>query len=579
MILPRKRNRLAVLATASVLLGSATTHAQQQLPCDTPARGYAITPLVDVAQTLFVPHDFRLFLPHNFHTASPPSPAGIAALSDLAYVSTQTDLEGHDRQVLNILLASGDGCFAAPSQPDRHPPSLVVGDKPSLIASDTLMGDAHADIAIIDTQVDQFNRSAKLRIFAGDGAGHFNPAPGISVFPLAEGQTPVAIATGRFRGVAMPVDIALATLPNSSPTAGGQVILLLNDGHGEFTASSPPISLGDLRPAAIVASDGFRAGAGSQKRVDLVVKESVSTSSERNRILYLLNAGSGTFPDIKEITASGRSGNTDALLTGVLQNNSTSGNRLDIITFDEDMTPQIFVNDGLGGFNRRNLPTFAGNLKFAFDGATLSVVDLGDNTLHLLGAVITKEGKQGMFLATADGSGGFLSPPSFRQFRDLPTPPGGETTSFSTSASTQPPTKSLIIASSVAAQFLNASQGEKPGLALSGHHLVTEVADKPCPPDTSRQPASARVSTAQPLAGPSMGHRCLNRPPLVCQDPGNIDTVCQDPPPAFGDCFCRCVDDPGDGGDTGPPPPPTACSKSTVFPATLIVIANPFTSP
>ena len=163
MILLRKRSLLAVLATAGVLLGPATTHAQQQLPCDTSARGYAITPLVDMIQTLFVPHDFRLFLPHNFHTASPPPPAGIAPLSDLAYVSTQTDLEGHDRQVLNILLASGDGCFAAPSQPDQHPPSLLVGDKPSLIASDTLKGDAHADIAIIDTQVDQFNRSAKLR--------------------------------------------------------------------------------------------------------------------------------------------------------------------------------------------------------------------------------------------------------------------------------------------------------------------------------------------------------------------------------------------------------------------------------
>ena len=578
MILPRKRRPLVVLATAGVLFGSATTHAQQQLPCDTSARGYAITPLVDRTQTLFVPHDFRLFLPHNFHTASPPPLAGIAPLSDLAYVSTQTDLEGHDRQVLNILLASGDGCFAAPSQPDQHPPPLLVGDKPSLIASDTLKGDAHADIAIIDTQVDQFNRSAKLRIFTGDGAGHFNPAPGISVFPLPEGQTPVAIATGRFRGVAMPVDIAIATVPNSSPTAGGQIILMLNNGRGEFTTTSPPISLGDVRPAAIVASDGFRASIAGQKRVDLVIKESV-VSTERNRILYLPNAGSGTFPDIREITTSSRSGNTDALLTGVVQNNSTARNLLDIITFDKDLTPQIFVNDGLGGFNKRSLPTFAGNLKFAFDGATLSVVDLGDNTLHLLGAVITEEGRQGMLLATADGSGGFLNPVSFRQFRDLPTPPRGETTSLTTRASTQPPTKSLVIASSVAAQFLNASQGQKPGLALSGHYLVTEVADNPCPPDTPHQPASAHVSDAQPLAGPSMGHRCLNHPPLVCQDPGNIDTVCQDPPPAFGDCFCRCVDDPGDGGDTGPPQPQTACSKSTVFPATLIVVANPFTSP
>jgi hypothetical protein len=500
---------------------------------------------------------------------------GTVKFSDVAYVTTK-NIEGRERQILKVLLTSGNGCFAEPAQPDTGPSVLVVGDQPSLIATGTLMGDRHLDIAIIDTVVDQFNRSAKLRVFFGDGQGHFKPGPGVSVFPLQEGQTPVAIATGRFRGATMPVDIAIASVPSGPNTTGGsQVTLLLNNGHGEFGAASTPIPLGNLRPAAMLASDGFRGDSSSEKRLDLVIKESVPSASGRNRLLYLKNAGNGTFPDIVDITApDGTAGNNGALLTGLLQHNTTAGDKLDIVTFDDDLTLRIFKNDGLGGFNKQDAVHMTLNNRsygFAFDRDGLADVAPLGSTLRLLGAVVQDDGQKGMLMIEANGSGGFV--PRFQRFNDRlpPQDPGGPPITNSTrSESPHPLIMSPIISASLVGQFLDPNRNQKPGLALSAYLVQSEVKAGPCPVPASPVPPGALRPLTFLVLPPD--HSC------IAPAPACIDglTQCMDPP-INGRCRCRCLPDPPPPPPPPPPPLPLVCATKAVFPRQLlIVIANPF---
>jgi hypothetical protein len=282
---------------------------------------------------------------------------------DLAYVSTIRD---KDRTVeaLSVLLSNQNGCFRSPPAPAVGQPPTLVGENPSLIAAGKFDGDKNEDI-VIGNGLDQFNRSARLRIFRGKGQGHFTPMS--PFFPLQANEVPVAMAIGHFRSSSMPnkpIDLAIVS-------SKGILNILFNKGNGEFEPSQP-ISLGNFGPEAIVASDRFRDGGNT----DLVIRG-------RSAIMFLKNSGSGTFPNRQVIAGAG---NVPTLLLGVLDPNDAMGNKagdkLDIITFDRDMTLKVFVNDGSGAFNPPQSLLWKGGENIKKENFSFVDADIGhqDNT-------------------------------------------------------------------------------------------------------------------------------------------------------------------------------------------------------
>jgi len=500
----------------------------------------------------------RLFAAGNFHTAIV---SGQEDVSDLVYVKTLA-IEGRDRQVLSVLLSAGNGCFTEPLVPAEGAPAVSAGDSPSLIGVGPLDGDSHQDIAVIDTHIDEFNRRPKLRIFYGDGLGHFSTRSGVSVVSLDEGETPVAMAMGRFRGEEMPVDLAIVSIPKPGSPMRGTLKILFNNGGGEFIGAGgqpPTLSLGDLEPAAIVASNRFR----DVGKYDLAIKETVR-STGRKRILYLQNAGNGHFPDISVLEDAG---DVDFLATGVLQANDTAGAKLDLITYNEDLSLRIFVNDGFGGFNRRPFNPADGAFKFTGSRQIFSA-DFGDRQLRLITlATRERDERQGVLLLTADRSGRFLDP-EFRIFPSIPGPPLGPANeqpvmaSEAEGISTQPPKKSLLVFTGVQAPFFNERFGNpKGGLAFVAQGTESETQLGRCPSDTSDPPLASCQS--HPVIGPiEMGQVCRNQG-LLCLD--GI-AFCDDPP-TDGRCFCSCID-PCEGAQ----PPPVACRFIKESPRFLVVV-------
>jgi hypothetical protein len=527
--------------------------------------GATLAATAEVGVTRLTDRNPRLFVSANFHG---PDRAGIAEPRDLAYVSTVTE-EGSDRHVLSVLLSLGNGCFKLP---DKRAPLVVVGRSPRLMVPGDFNNDTLTDLAIVDGHVDQFTTRPTLRIVVGTAPGVFAKPPGVDVVPLGDGESPVAIAVGHFRD-AKKLDVAIV----STSTAGGTrprgvLRLLFNNGSGEFTEGPPPpIPLGDFVPSAIVASNRFRP---SGDKVDLVIKEAVGPGAlGQRRILYLQNAGNGTFPSIAPFTGAG---GAPVLLLGSANKHDTAGDLADVITFDNDMTLTIFVNDGLGGFNRsapfKNSATSATGLEFA-GPPRFHTIWTDDQPLRLVAAV-RRPGSQSVervlsFTLTSNVPDQLEAPAHFRLERiGDPAANTGQTEPMPEQIGAleiiPPRTRSIDVGDAVMSAFLNPDRSVGgAGLLLSARQIDVDVTRGAC------FPSKDAGSKPRPTKGGGGGPK----PPGVSCTPQTAQIECVDGPfcadrPVGNRCTCVCE-------PSEPPPPESGCRRTTTFPPILITV-DPF---
>ena len=498
-------------------------------------------------------HNPRLFIMGTFQKRD-----AREQLRDLAYVST-VPLEGTPREVVSVLLNGGEGCFRPPEVPGAP---IVAGREPRLMAAGAFNGDAFDDLVIVDGFVDPLNPSPTVRVLLGEDQGRFRRPAGVDVVPLGEGETPIALAVGRFRGPSEPVDLAVLSTATSGTAPRGVLRILFNNGSGEFTAgATPPLVLADFEPEAMVASDHFRSGG----KVDLVIKE--KATSGRRRILFLQNAGNATFPTKEAVDGAGSS---PVLLMGALQTRDTAGSALDIITFDTNMTLRIFVNDGLGRFNR---PVVLNeNSRFAFAGALGFAVAPAekDRPLQLITAAArhTNPDAPGMLVLTSDGAGHFEDP-AFRAFRRIATPPEDPVTSttnvFEQPVRLVPRKRSLRLSQGLVAQFLNERHGNlKPDLALVAQASEEETRAGSC--TKSDEPVRVPQDVVSVAGSGEISKVCRNpSAALKCDD---LVAFCKSRP-VGGKCECACA--PPD-----PPARPIGCQTIMLFRPVLVVEGNPF---
>jgi hypothetical protein len=363
----------------------------------------------------------RLFASGNFHTKIPGGEQRPDE-RDLVYVSSQKRPGGAHRYVLTTLLTTSNGCFDTPKISN-----VFLGENPSLIVVGNFNDDTKDDVAIIDTpvDVDPPNPTPVLRIFLGDDEGTFKEGDGVSTLALEPGEAPVSMVVGRFRGPRSPIDIAIASVPKN-PESPSVLRVLVNNGRGEFDKSQlRPTFFKDFKPGLMLVDNRFRQGA----RYDIVIREEAGPSPKPAKLLYLRNSGDGNFPDV---IALKNAGNINSLLAGVLSNQGTGGDRLDIITFDDDMRLKVFVNDGDGRrFTRRDDPALnphIGHYTFGTQYLTglkqFLVIEPRTRAVRLAAfATRARDGKQGILLLTADNRGGF-EPPHFRSAVALRFPAG-----------------------------------------------------------------------------------------------------------------------------------------------------------
>lgn len=504
----------------------------------------------------------RLFVSANF---SGPARPGITEPLDLAYVSTVT-AQGSDRHVLSVLKSHGNRCF---DRPNPLPPLLVVGRSPRLMVPGDFNNDTLTDLAIVDDHIDQFTTRPTVRIVIGKGGGRFEKPAGVDIVPLGDGERPVAIAVGHFRD-AKKLDVAIVSTSNAGgPRPRGVLRLLFNNGMGELTEPAPPpIPLGDFVPSAIVASDRFR----RSDKVDLVIKEAVGAGAGGlRRILYLQNAGNGTFPSIAPFTGAG---GAPVLLLGAVNKRDGGGDLADVITFDTDMKLTIFVNDGLGGFNRSEPFTILGPSGIALEFAgppRFHSIWIDGEPLRLAAAVRKPGAKsvESVLTVTLESNvPGGLGEPALRRLGRIGDPAAGTGQTETVPESIQalelipPMARSVEVDDGVMGAFLNADRGiGGAGLLLSARQVHVERTRAACFPALDAK-ARPRINTG---SGGGV------KPPGVSCTPQTASIKCQDGPfcedrPIGGRCTCVC--DP-----PAPPLPDTGCRRTTTFPSILITVA------
>lgn len=180
---------------------------------------------------------------------------------DLA-VTTESD------STVTIILGNGDGTFtpvAASSSAGSQPNSIAVGD---------FNGDGITDLAVV-------NGSGTVSILLGNGDGTFTPTPASP----ATGSNPVSIAAGDFNGDGN-LDLAVANI------LGGTVTILLGNGKGNFTpvATSPVVG---TYPDSIAVGDFNGDG-----NLDLAVANECGddpSCESGGEVMILMGNGNGTF--------------------------------------------------------------------------------------------------------------------------------------------------------------------------------------------------------------------------------------------------------------------------------------------
>jgi len=325
--------------------------------------------------------DDRLFVSGDFHSTD-----GDKKPIDIAFVT-----KVNDRNVLAVLPSNGAGGFGKTF--GRQ--TVLAGDTPRLITAARLTSQGPLSIAIVD-ETGGLQQQPLLKVFFGEGQGSFKPGSELNLTGIGR---PRAIATGRFRGAARPIDIVIASdIPNA---ASGQLTFLFNDGFGHFTLGNvQPL---DFAPSTIVASDRLR----PERKTDLLVRD-----ANASRFLYLLNIDeAGNFRPANNSNGgfSIGAGNVDSLLVGDIAAAGASNNLDDVVTFDRDMTLKVFVNNGDELFSSTPIITSLGST--SLQGAQPAYVLAGFGAERpALAAPVIQDGKIGILLLQGDGRGKFSVP-------------------------------------------------------------------------------------------------------------------------------------------------------------------------
>ncbi|MCP1850271.1 MULTISPECIES: FG-GAP repeat domain-containing protein [unclassified Bradyrhizobium] len=335
--------------------------------------------------------DDRLFVSGDFHSTDGDNP-----LLDIAFVT-----KVNDRNVLAVLPSNGAGGFGRTF--GRQ--TVLAGDTPGLITAARFTPQGPLSIAIVD-ETGGLQRQPLLKVFFGEGQGSFRPGSELNLTGIGR---PRAIATGRFRGAAKPIDIVIAS--DNPNAASGQLTFLFNDGLGRFTQGNvQPL---DFAPSSIVASDRLR----PDHKTDLLVRD-----ANASRFLYLLNIDeAGNFRPANNSNGgfSVGAGNVDSLLVGDIATAGASNKLDDIVTFDRDMTLKVFVNNGDELFSSTPVITSPSNP--SFQGAQPAYVLAGFGAERpALAAPVIRDGKIGILLLQGDGQGRFSVPTG-----DIPPQPFG----------------------------------------------------------------------------------------------------------------------------------------------------------
>jgi hypothetical protein len=327
--------------------------------------------------TTAVGEDDHLFVSGDFH-----SPDGGSSLQDLAFVTKEGGLD-----VLRILSANGAGGFT-PSDPGPQP--LLAGNSPSLMAAGLFAANAPTSLAVIDA-TGALGQQPVLKMFFGQGNAVMTAGPELL---LGDAGRPRAMAAGHFRGPNMPLDIAVVG-DTSGSSASGVLTMLFNDGQGGFHVGQTQAL--SFAPSSIATSSQLRPGG----LADLVIRD-----AHTNRFLFLVNVGDGGFrPAIGPNNGMfDGAGDYDALLVGDVAHNG-AGALDDVVTFNNDMTLKIFVNDGRESFTLRTIAP-GGDPHFAGAQPPYLLADFGSGVLSLA-APVSHAGQIGLLVLQGDGAGGF----------------------------------------------------------------------------------------------------------------------------------------------------------------------------
>ncbi len=496
-----------------------------------------------------VGNDYRMFVSGDFHSGDGASP-----LQDLAFIT-----QANGQNVLRVLRANGAGGFALA---DAAQPPPLAGNSPSFMVAGQFVSNGPTGLALID-DTGGVGQRPLLKIFLGQGNGVLTLGPEL---PLDDVGRPRAIATGHFRGSNMPLDIAVVgdtTPPGSSSTPSGKVTLLFNKGQGEFTlgTSQPlPFAPGALATSSRLSSEG---------RSDLLIRD-----ANANRFLFLINIGNGNFrlpigPNQGIFPGAGTVG---SLLVGNVAHSDTDALD-DVVTYDDDLTLKIFVNNGHESFDLRTV-AHGNDPHFLGAKPPYLLADFGSGILGLAAPVIRGGGQVGLLLLQGDGTGGF-TPVTGEVPLQQPrgTAAGTRSTIF---FQTSDPISTFMNADIqlrevVVAQFRSALHGN----SKRDFALITQASESSqdlgnCPGDT------------RPLPAPTP----LPRPQTCPERVKDTDCPPHGPHPCFffqgPCCFCRSTDIPvGDRCPNscdfpiGPNVPfQAACDTNTSFTASVSVFGN-----
>jgi sugar lactone lactonase YvrE len=190
------------------------------------------------------------------------SPSGIVVsdfnsdgIPDLAIANAGSD-------TLTLLLGHGDGTFTVSTVQDGQVNTAVV--------TADFNGDGIPDLAVAN----EF--SGSVAILIGNGDGTFTATSSLSVTPAQ------SLATGDFNGDGM-IDLAVA--------ASGGIAIFTGNGNGTFNAASTITVPGNASSLSRVVAGDFN----GDGRLDLAVSDGTNVVPTTGQVLVLLGDGDGTF--------------------------------------------------------------------------------------------------------------------------------------------------------------------------------------------------------------------------------------------------------------------------------------------
>jgi hypothetical protein len=266
---------------------------------------------------------------------------------------------------VTIVLGAGDGTFdPSPGGP------ITVGASPLGITAAYLNGDAHLDLAVVQSDAET------VRILLGGGDATFSAA----ATEPATGVNPRDVQAAELSGDAN-VDLVVTNRGNGVDP--GTVSILLGNGSGGFAdAETSPEAVG-VGPFDMAIADLNGAGG----------KDIAVANSGSNNVSILLGDGSG---DFSAGTAAAAGDGANAIVAEGLDGDAD----VDLATsnaFSEDTS--ILINDGTGLFAAPSLEPEGGN-----DGIGVGDLD-GDTDKDL----VLTQGTDEVAPLMNDGSGDFSS--------------------------------------------------------------------------------------------------------------------------------------------------------------------------